>query len=115
MKIMTREELEHLFNKMQPVLDLSAIITVDDEELTLLLHYYLFLTQFEQEIAAISSLTYETVLYSQCYWFHMFKKGYFEKFGYDAGMDDEASLLVENLVNELEGEVDWELLERIHT
>jgi hypothetical protein len=114
MSIITRKEIENLFETLQPKLDLSTIITVDDEELTKVLHYYLFLKQYEQEIADNSSFTYEVVLYSQYYWFVYFNNNYFLKFGYDGGMDDQANLLIENITNELAGEVNWELLETIH-
>ncbi len=113
MNIITREEIEKMFETLNSELDLSNIITVEDEELSKVLNYYLFLKQFEQEIAANFSFTYEVILYSQYYWFVYFKNYYFPKFGYDGGMDQQAFILIEILTNELEGEVDWELIEDI--
>lgn len=114
MNMIKRKELENLFETLQPKLDLSNIITVEDEELSNVLQYFLFLKQSIQEIVANSSFTYIEVLYSQYYWFVYFKNQYFAKFGYDGGMDQQAFMLMENLTNELDGEVDWELLEEIN-
>ena len=50
MSIITREEIEDLFETLHPKLDLSTIITVNDEELTKVLHCFLFLKQYEQDI-----------------------------------------------------------------
>jgi hypothetical protein len=113
MSIITREEIEDLFETLHPKLDLSTIITVNDEELTKVLHCFLFLKQYEQDIVDHSSFTYEVVLYSQYYWFVYFKNHYVLIYGYDGGLEDQANLLVENLTNELAGEVNWELLKKI--
>jgi hypothetical protein len=113
MNIITREEIENLFKTLQPKLDLSNIITVDDEELSKILHYFLFLKQFIQDIVANSQITHEKVLYSQYYWFIYFKIHYFTKFGYDCGIDQQGFLLIKNFTYELEGEVDWELIGKI--
>ncbi|AYA74355.1 hypothetical protein DOE78_02200 [Bacillus sp. Y1] len=115
MNIITREEIENLFKTLQPKLDLSNIITVDDEELSTILHYFLFLKQFIQDIVANSQITYEKVLYSQYYWFIYFKNHYFTKYEYDCGTDQQGFLLIENFTYELEGEVDWELIEKIES
>lgn len=115
MNIIPREEIETLFERLHPELDSSIIITVDDEELSKILHYFLFLKKCIQDIVADSPFTYEEVLYSQYYWFVYFKNHYFLKFGYDGGMEQQAFLLIENLTYELDGEVDWELLEKIET
>lgn len=113
MNIITRKEIESLFETLNPKLNLSNIITVDDVELSKALNYFLFLKQCPQDILTNSSFTYEIVLYSQYYWFIYFKNHYFLKYGYDAGMDQQAFLLIENLTNELGEEVDWELLEKV--
>ncbi|UGB30537.1 hypothetical protein [Metabacillus sp. B2-18] len=114
MKIINRKELENLFETLHPKLDLSNIITVEDEELSQVLHYFLFLKQFIQDIVANSPFNYCEVLYSRYYWFVYFKNNYFVKFGYDGGMVQQAFMLIEDLTHELDGEVDWELLEKIN-
>ncbi len=97
MNIITREEVEKMFGTLNSELDLSNIISVEDEELSKVLNNYLILKQYEQEIVANSSFTYEEILYSQYYWFVYFKNYYFSKFGYDGGMDQQAFLLIENI------------------
>ncbi|OCA85789.1 hypothetical protein A8F94_13025 [Bacillus sp. FJAT-27225] len=114
MNIIPKEELEKLYTALNPKLDLTAIISVDDEEISRLLNYTLFLEQCVEEIVNSSSFTHETILYSQYYWFVYFKNNYFLKYGYDAGMDDQVILLIENLTYELGDQVDWELIEKIH-
>ncbi|WP_043932636.1 hypothetical protein [Bacillus sp. EB01] len=113
MNIITKEQLENLFNTVNPKLDLSAIITVDDKEIEKVLHYFLFLQEYKDEIVAGSSFTNEQVLYSQYYWFVYFKNHYFANYGYDGGMDQKAFQLIEELTYKLDGELDWNLLERI--
>lgn len=115
MNIITKEEIENLFETLKPNLDESNIIVLEDEELSKLLKYYLFLQQFVQDIITHSSFTHEEILYSQYYWFVHFKKLYFSKVGYDGGMDQQAYLLMEKLSTELEGNVDWHLIEEIET
>ncbi|WP_409274861.1 hypothetical protein V1499_06825 [Neobacillus sp. SCS-31] len=73
MKIITKYQLERLYQTFHPKLDLSNIITIDDEELEKVLHYFLILKEFSREIAAGYSFTTEQILYSQYYWFIYFK------------------------------------------
>ncbi|WP_059173177.1 hypothetical protein [Bacillus sp. FJAT-27445] len=112
MNIITKDQLELLFQTFHSRLDLSNIITFDDEDLTKVLHYFLILKEFSKEIAAGSPFTIEQVLYSQYYWFVYFKNQYFSKYGYDAGMDQQAFQLIEQLTYELD-EVNWDFLEQI--
>jgi hypothetical protein len=113
MKIISKEEMEYMFEALHPNLNESNIISTEDEELSKVLKYYLFLKQFERAIIANSTFTYEEILYSQYYWFFTFKKQYSTKVRYDGGMDQQAFLLIERLCDELEGEVDWGLIEEI--
>jgi hypothetical protein len=113
MKIISKEEMEYMFEALHPNLNESNIISTEDEELSKVLKYYLFLKQFEPAIIANSTFTYEEILYSQYYWFFTFKEQYSTKVGYDGGMDQQAFLLIKRLCDELEGEVDWGLIEEI--
>lgn len=115
MKIIDSQRIEELYKNLNPQLDMSNIIRIEDEALARLLNHFLFLQQYAENIIANLSYTYEEILYSQYYWFVQFKNQYFAKEGYDAGMDQQAFLLIENLCNELDGNVDWELLEAIDT
>ncbi|MEH7246903.1 hypothetical protein V7114_09000 [Neobacillus niacini] len=77
MKIISVDEIEILFKKLRPVLDKSNIIIIEDEGLSKILKYYLFLEQCTDEIIVNSSYTFEDILYSQYYWFVTFKNQYF--------------------------------------
>jgi hypothetical protein len=111
MHIITIEEIENMIERLQPQLDVSTLISIEDEGLSKGLMVYWFLQQCEQDIQAHFSFTYEEILYSQYYWFVHFKNQYFLKVRYDGGMDQQAQCLLENLYNELDGEVDWGLIE----
>lgn len=115
MNIILEQNIESMFETLQPKLDESNIIRLEDEGLTKLLKCFLFLQQFAEKLVADFSYTYDQVLYSQYYWFVQFKNQYFSIVGYDGGMDQQAFQLIENLCNELDGNVDWELLEAIDT
>lgn len=107
------EDIENMFETLRPNLNESNIIKIEDDSLSQLLKYYLFLQQYAEEIIAHFPFTYEEILYSQYYWFVYFKNQYLALVGYDGGMDQQAFLLLENLFNELNGEVDWEVIEAI--
>ncbi|HWO97419.1 MAG TPA: hypothetical protein VNM45_14020 [Bacillus sp. (in: firmicutes)] len=113
MNIINEQEIEKMFEALHPRLDESNLLITGDESLSKIFKHYLFLQQCAQEIIANFSFTYEEILYSQYYWFVYFKNHYFSKVGYDAGIDQQAFILMENLSNELDGEIDWELIEDI--
>jgi hypothetical protein len=106
-------EIETLYKTLNPLLDKTNIIMLEEERLAKLLDNFLFLQQYAKAIISNSSFTYEEVLYSQYYWFIQFKDQYSAKEGYDGGMEQQAFKLLENLCNELDGNVDWELIESI--
>lgn len=113
MHIITIVEIEDMSKRLQPQLDESTLIPIEDKHLSKLLKYYWFLQQCEQDIQTHFSFTYEEILYSQYYWFVQFKHHYALENGYDGGMEDQASLLIEKISNELGEAVDWNLLEEI--
>lgn len=73
------------------------------------LNYYLFLQQYTKAILANFPYTYKEVLYSQYYWFVHYKN----QVEYNEGLEQQAFLLIEQIGHELEGAVDWELIEDI--
>jgi hypothetical protein len=102
MHIITIEEIRKMIEAIHPKFEVSNLIEIDDEDLK----HYLFLHQYAQAILANSPFSYKEILYSQYYWFVYFKNQYFSMEGYDGGLDQQALLLIENVVNKLEGEVD---------
>lgn len=113
MNIIYKEDLERLIDLLQPKLDLSNIISIEDKAVSKLLHDFLFLKQYAEEIPTKSPFTYEEVLYSQYYWFVYFIRRYVKKYGYDAGMEQQASMLLEHLSHELGENIDWEFIEKL--
>ncbi|MFP7296774.1 hypothetical protein [Neobacillus niacini] len=111
MNIIMKQEIEHLFETLKPVLEELNFIALEERELSQVFTYYLFLQQCGEDIMTNSSYTSEEILYSQYYWFVQFRNLYFSKIGYDSGIDQQAILLIEKISNELEGNVDWGLVE----
>lgn len=113
MHLINREDIEKMMEILHPVLDEITRIHIDDEGLSKLLKQYWFLQQFAQDIVEKFTFSCNVVLYSQYYWFVNFKNQYFSKVGYDGGMDQQGFLLIEKISNELDGDVDWALIEEI--
>ncbi|MCX2824523.1 hypothetical protein COM13_22475 [Bacillus pseudomycoides] len=53
------------------------------------------------------------IMYSTYYWYTKYKKRYFEVHGYEAGIEQEGTRLLEELENELEDGVDWRVIQEI--
>ena len=79
MKLITKEDIEKMMGSLNPILDESTLVHIDDEGLSKLLKEYWFLRQCAQEIIANFPVSYEVVLYSQYYWFVTFKNQYFSR------------------------------------
>ncbi|MFJ5759231.1 hypothetical protein ACIQAA_08800 [Neobacillus sp. NPDC093182] len=113
MDLINGEDIEKMMEILNPVLDETTLIHIDDEGLSKLLRQYWFLQQCAQDIVEKFPFSYEVVLYSQYYWFVNFKNQYFLQFGYDGDMDQQKFLLIEKISNELDEDVDWDLIEDI--
>ncbi|MDS0527713.1 hypothetical protein NNC19_18650 [Clostridium sp. SHJSY1] len=57
--------------------------------------------------------TKDNIYYSKYYWYIKYKERYFQVFGYGAGIDQEEFKLIEEIENELEGGVDWDIIQVI--
>ncbi|OCA91288.1 hypothetical protein A8F94_05355 [Bacillus sp. FJAT-27225] len=113
MHIIKARELDYLYKSIKPILDTATIIEIDDRETEETLHHYLFLHQYYDRIVSSSYFTKEEVLHSQYYWYHQFKEMYFDRFEHDGGMEQQAFKLLEHLDRELEGNIDWPVIEKI--
>ncbi|GHH99913.1 hypothetical protein [Neobacillus kokaensis] len=113
MHIINQQEIEKLIEIMRSKLDESNSIIIEDEGLSAILKYCLFLQQYALDIVTNSSFTYEDILYSEYYWFANFKNMYFSKAGYDAGIEQQEFLLMEKLSYELDGEIEWDFIEKL--
>ena len=113
MHMINEQEIEKMIATINPQLDESNSIQTGDTSLEKILKHYLFLQQCIEEITSQFSVTKEEVLYSQYYWLVHFKNQYFAKVGYDAGIEQQVFFLMEHLTSELDGDVDWSLLEEI--
>lgn len=84
---------------------------INDETLGRFLSYYDFLTN--NIIDLMERVDKDTILYSKYYWYTKYKKRYFEVFGYDAGIEQQEFMLLEELENELESGIDWGIIKNI--
>jgi hypothetical protein len=115
MHIIKTQELEEMFKSLNPKVDYSNLLVPNDHQLVKTFQHYLFLEQFSTEIIEHFSFTYEDILYSQYYWFVQFKNQYSSKIGYDAGIEQQAFLLLENLSTGLESDIDWKIIQEIES
>jgi hypothetical protein len=113
MNIITEQKIKMMFEILQPNLVEATIFMVEQEGLSKILRNYVFLKQNARDIHEYFFITHEEIIYSQYYWFVLFKNQYISRVGYDEGLDQQVFLLIENLYNELNGNVDWELIEDI--
>lgn len=84
-------------------------MNIDDTRLNELLAYYTF---FKSNAGSVS-LDKQSTYYSMYFWFVQFKERYFEVYGHDEGIEQEAFKLLKEIDYQLEEGVDWGLIEKI--
>ena len=92
----------------------SSVQNISDERLRELFSFYRFLESEKARFLEHHMLfSVDELLYSQYYWFVLFRGLYNEIHGYDAGIEQQGFQMIENIVNSLESEIDWEIIEGI--
>lgn len=84
---------------------------VSDARLKKALCYYKFLSNNIESLASLEGKS--KVLYAKYYWYTQYKKRYFEVFGYDAGIEQEAYKVLEEIESKLEDGVNWSVIQQI--
>ena len=114
MELLSEKAIKKIIEIINGPIDKTNIISIEDDRIRTLLDYYLFLTQYSYCITSeLQIVSKNAMLYSRYYWFKKFVKEYCTKYGSDAGMEQQCFKLLEEIDRERDGEIDWELLERI--
>lgn len=81
-----------------------------DDQLNRFYNYWYFLEEHEEELRGRKNTSLETILYSKYYWFLRLSEKFYEIYGFDAGMEQQQFLIIEELEQRLDN-VDWALVE----
>ena len=84
-----------------------------DDQLNCFYNYWNFLNEHEEELIAVKDITLETILYSKFYWFSRLTDRFHEVFGFDAGIDQQQSMIIDEIDQRLD-HVDWGYIEILH-
>ena len=76
-------------------------------------NYWYFLNEHEEELKVAKDITLETILYSKYYWFSRLTDRFHEVFGFDAGIDQQQFMIVEEMEQRLDN-VDWNFIEMLY-
>lgn len=115
MKYINKEDLKRMIAEENPTFQTTVDTDyLNDEHFGSLLQYYLFLTEYPNSIYShLDGLNEEDLLYNRYYWFIKFKQKYNSQKGYDAGLEQEAFKLIEEIEQQLEAGVNWSIIEQI--
>lgn len=115
MKYINEEHLKQMMAEENPAFQQKANVDyLNDEHFGSLLKYYLFLTEYPNSVYNyVPELSEEDLLYNRYYWFVKFTRKYISKNGYDAGMEQQAFELIEEIDRQLEAGVNWSIIEQI--
>jgi hypothetical protein len=109
-------ELQLLFAGVQTgsLRDSLGIAPDNDEYLQPLMNCYLLLTHYpERIINHFPAMSQNDLLYNRYYWFVKYKNEYQARCGYDAGLEQQAFKLLEEIDRVLKGEIDWAIIQKI--
>lgn len=71
-----------------------------------------FFYEYEEELKAARSICLETILYSKYYWFSRLAERFYEVYGFDAGIEQQQSMILEEIDQRLDN-VDWNYVETL--
>lgn len=83
-----------------------------DKQLNLLYNYWYFLNEQEEYLGALKNISLEICLYSKLYWFSCLADRFYEVYGFDAGIDQQQSKIIEEIDQRIDN-VDWNLVEML--
>ena len=83
-----------------------------DKQLNTLYNYWNILNKYEKDFEEEKQISLETILYSKYYWFSRLADRFYEIYGFDAGIDQQKFMIVEEIDQRLEN-IDWDFVEII--
>ncbi len=84
-----------------------------DNQLNYFYNNWYFLNKHEEKLKDTKGLSLETILYSKYYWFSRFTDRFHVVYGFDAGVEQQQFMIVEEIDQKLEN-VDWNFVESLH-
>lgn len=115
MKLLSEEDIKLLSKVIKPQVEQeSNVADLGDEDLKIKLNYYLFLEKYADDILTSDiEISIEDLLYSQYFWLTKYKDLYISIVGYDAGLEQQVFKLAEEIDQQIEAGIDWNLIEKI--
>lgn len=83
-----------------------------DDKLNCLYNYWYFFDRYAEEQKDIRDMRIETILYSKYFWFSRFAERFYEVFGFDAGIEQQQFMIVDEIEQRLDN-VDWNYVQRL--
>ena len=84
-----------------------------DNPLNSFYNYWNFLNEYEEELIDAQNASLESILYSKYYWFSRLTDRFHEIYGFDAGIDQQQSMIIDEMDQRLD-HVDWDFVEILH-
>ena len=84
-----------------------------DNPLNSFYNYWYFLNEYEEELIETQNASLEAILYSKYYWFSRLTDRFYEVYGFDAGIDQQQSMIIDEMDQRLD-HVDWDFVETLH-
>ena len=87
-----------------------------DNQLNSLYNKFIFLDEYENKIKGIKNTSLKMILYSKYYWFSRLADKFHEVYGFDAGIDQHQSKILDEIDQRLENidwNVEWDFVEKL--
>ena len=112
MNILTAKVIDNLINIMNFKYDNAEKFS--DSDLSNYIKYIHILDLEKSNILEMNdAFCMEDLQYSRYYWFLRFKNRYFDLYGHDEGLEQQAFKLLEDIVIYLNNGIDWSIIESI--
>lgn len=114
MQLLTESDIKEIIKLIDKPIDKKYFINIEDDDIRTLLDNYLYLTYYQDNVAEqLQIVSKEILFYSRYYWFNKFMKKYFSKYGYDAGIEQQAFEILEQINGCEDIVIDLTVIERI--
>lgn len=104
------KEIDNIYKELNVIIE---NLFLSDDEINFIINNYQLLINKEQEIVQLLNTNLESILYSKYFWISLYLKRYNEKFGYDAGIEQQQFKLINEIDERSNEGVNWKLIEDI--
>ncbi|MCL1895759.1 MAG: hypothetical protein FWG03_04345 [Clostridiales bacterium] len=114
MPLLSAEDIETIIGTINVTDESDESNTLEDGCLKACLNYARFLDLEKTRIIEINSaLSVDDLLYSGYYWFVQYKNRFFELYGHDEGLEQQAYKMIERISADLGSRFNWTIIEQI--